>query len=193
MDLDSYVAGAADELAAPGGWGAREWLQDRGLKPETIARARLGWDPNRRAVVIPYLNPTGTVRIYRYRYFQGDIKYQTPKGFNQHLYNVVSTKEPRVWICEGEMDALTLCQLGLDAVGVPGVASFKPEWRYLFAYADEVSIVFDGDEPGKEGASKIARILSPLVPRLRLIRMPDGKDVNDLYKEDLAKLEELVR
>lgn len=169
------------------------WLENRGLTDQTIAWAGLSYDEEKKAIRIPYFNPNGKVRQVRYRLLDGHIKYLTGKGETQHLYNVRDTAKENVFLCEGEFDTMLLHQMGLHAVGVPGVNAFKQEWRFLFAYCDEVSIVFDGDEPGREGSDKIARYLGPLVSKLRLIRLPEGMDVTDMHKQNRKELETLLK
>jgi len=177
---------------APQAWFARKWLGDRGLKDATVRDYRLGYDAQRNAVVIPYLNALGEVRSYRWRMLNGDIKYMQPKGETVHLFHVKATKKNKVWLCEGEFDAMVLDQAGYPSIGVPGAMSFKDEWAYLFAYCEQVTVVFDGDERGREGAGRLSRVLSPLVTRLRLAKLPEGMDVTDLYLRDQKQLYELI-
>jgi DNA primase len=190
---ESYISQCHQTLFESGGWWAREWLTKRGLEEETIRKALLGYDMARRSIVIPYFGPRREARTYRYRTLNGDsTKYLSPKGEKQHLFEVGNTTKPKVWLCEGEFDSLILSQLGYPSVGVPGVNSFLEAWKYLFSYCDEVTIVFDGDEAGREGAGRISTLLTPYVSRLRLARLPDGKDVSDLYKEAKKELIQLV-
>ena len=190
---ESYVGACVEVLhEETSAWFARNWLSNRGLKDRTIRDYLLGYDPERKAITIPYLNALGQVRAVRWRNMHGDIKYMQPKGSGSHLFHVKTSRKPKVWICEGEFDAMILDQSGFPSVGVPGAVSFKDEWAYLFAYCDQVTVVFDADERGREGAQKLTRLLGPLVSRLRMVRLPEGKDVTDLYLEDKAKLYELV-
>ncbi|MBV8506868.1 MAG: DNA primase [Alphaproteobacteria bacterium] len=58
--LEATEAAAAfyeERLWAPGGARAREYLQGRGLDPETIRRFRLGWAPDDRQALRRALNP----------------------------------------------------------------------------------------------------------------------------------------
>jgi DNA primase len=120
-------------------------------------------------------------------------KYDNLKGQTLHLYNVVHTTKPKVWLCEGEFDSLILTQMGFPAVGIPGASGFKPDWKYLFCNCEQVSLVFDSDEAGEKGAQRIASILGEVVlGDLRLIRLPEGLDVNDCYLRDPEELRELV-
>lgn len=197
VDPEDY--GAYTELSqeilwsAPQSWFARNWLSARKLSDTTLHRYLIGYDIDRHAIVIPYLNALGEVRSIRWRNLnQGGPKYLQPKGETLHLFRVNATRKPKVWITEGEFDCMVLDQAGFPAVGVPGVNGFKPEWAYLFAYCDQVTVVFDGDEPGREGARRITTLLGPFVDKLRMVKLPQDKDVNDLYSEDRAALVDLV-
>lgn len=171
-----------------------EWLLARGLSESTIEKYLLGWDEKRRAIVIPYLNALGDVRRIRYRNFEGDTKYIWGEGEKgAHLFHVKATRKPELWMTEGEFDAMLLAQIGLPSVAVPGSKLFKPEWKYLFAYCKKLTVVFDPDEAGVEGAQRIAAILGPIVGDFRMVKLPLGMDVTDLYLADRPKLELLVK
>lgn len=183
-----------ERLMSGEGMRARDWLLRRGLRDSTIQEALLGYDGE--AITIPYLNPPldeqPSVRMIRRRHLTGNIKYTTPKGGSTHLYGVVYTTASKVCICEGEFDSLILRQMGYPAVAIPGVSSFKSEWKYLFAWTDELTVIMDGDEAGRSAAGKLASILGPVVNTMRVARLPEGKDINDLYLEDKEKLREII-
>lgn len=173
------------------------WLTSRGLTISSIRRAQLGYVAEGRykdAIAIPYPNPDGSIRTIRFRYLNPRRqKYDNFKGHNIHLYNVANSAKSKVWLCEGEFDSLILTQMGFPAVGLPGASGFKPDWKYLFANCEEVSLVFDGDEAGQKGANRLASILGEVVTGdLRTIRLPEGLDVTDAYLRDADELKELV-
>jgi DNA primase len=179
----------------------REYLEERGLHPTTIKKYKLGYDRQRDAIVIPYLNALLEVRRFRYRNLSGSPKYIWESGGERgvHLFRVAATRKPRLWMTEGEFDAMLLSQMGFPAVAVPGAKLFKNEWRYLFAYTEQLTVVFDNDvkpdgsNPGFEGAKRVSGILGPMVNQFRMVKLPPGQDVSDLYKSDRAMLEQLVR
>lgn len=177
---------------------ARNWLLKRGLSEATIRDQRLGYADSGRysnCISIPYLNPYGGgVRMLRYRFLNPEAthKYESTKGSSIHLYNVENVTANKVWICEGEFDSLILSQLGLPAVAVPGSNGFKQDWKYLFVNADTVSLVFDGDQAGKNGSHKIASTLGSVVEDLRVIDLPEGLDITDYYLLNKDSLIELV-
>lgn len=174
---------------------SREWLHKRGLWDSTIKKYMLGWDEERKSIVIPYLNSLGKIRKLRYRQFDREPKYlwgsEGEKG--AHLFHVKATRKPRLWLTEGEFDAMCLSQMGFPSVAVPGSQLFKAEWKYLFAYCDQLTVVFDPDEAGIAGAQRISGILGPVVSQFRMVKLPEGRDVSDLYVEDKGKLLSLVK
>ena len=194
-EYSEYIDGCVEQLNSSQAWFARNWLAARKLTETTLKKFRIGYDMDRQSIVIPYMNALGDIRTFRWRSIERNHegpKYLQPKGDGLHLFRVSASRKPRVWLTEGEFDCMVLEQEGFDAVGVPGASGFKEEWAYLFAYCDMVTVVFDGDEPGVEGAQRISRVLSPFVDKLRLVKMPVGKDVNDLYIEDAKGLIDLV-
>jgi DNA primase len=85
-----------------------------------------------------------------------------------------------VFLCEGALDTLSLMELGLRAVGVPGVDGFKRQWVPLFD-GFRVVIAFDADQAGRRGAEKIIQLFTAAGrPAPKVLDLPDGvKDVNE--------------
>jgi len=174
-----------------------DWLKARGLRQRTIEKYRLGYCADGRfqhSISIPYLNPYSKgIRAIRYRYLNPIThKYDGAKGVGGHLYNVENTLSNKVWVCEGEFDSLVLTQQGLPSVAVPGANAFKPAWKYLFTNCDLVSLVFDADEAGDRAAGRLASVLGDVVADLRIVRLPEKRDITDLYLENPEMLMELV-
>lgn len=193
VDLSDMAQGYTDQL-----WKtqrALEWLQgpERGLTPETIMSARLGFVREelapehrrlRETIVIPYHDARNRVRSFRFRYLgeargPGGNKYDQLAGSRGHLYGVENTQASHPILVEGEFDALMLRQCGYPAVGIPGVSSFQREWRWLFRDCDAVTVVMDGDDAGSQGADKILGALSRVVSTRR-VELPRGYDVTEL-------------
>lgn len=108
--------------------------------------------------------------------------------FGQQLQN----GGKRVFITEGEIDALSLSQvLGntWPVVSVPGGAqgaskAIKRELEWLERF-DAVVFVFDTDTPGQESAKKCAEILSPGKAHIATLPAKDPNEmlVNNQFKE----------
>lgn len=72
-------------------------------------------------------------------------------------------------LCEGEFDAILLCQFGYTAVSsTGGCKSFPPAWRRFFLGLSMLYVVYDQDNGGVEGAALVARI----IPKARIVRLP---------------------
>jgi len=167
---------------------AGDYLQSRGITKEAALRARLGVveepEPGHEAyqgrLSIPYITKTGVVDL-RFRSLNPAVepKYMGMTGAETKMYNVLDIEKAGDWIgvCEGELDTLTLSTLvGIPCVGVPGANSWKKHYTRLLADFERIFVFADGDQPGKEFASSLARELP-----VTTISMEDGEDVNSSY------------
>ena len=168
---------------------AEEYLAERGITMKQAQEARLGvvLDPltgheayaNR--LSIPYITRSGVVDL-RFRSLDSqEPKYMGLTGANTHLYNVSSffKASSYICICEGEIDTITLdIVCGIPAVGVPGVNNWKKHYSRLLADFDKVFLFSDGDNAGVEFGKSLSRELGNLV----VVQMPDGEDVNSMYR-----------
>ena len=170
---------------------AAAFLMDRGLAHSTIHRFRLGYvdvpfkeDRKRKGcLTIPYEDGMGRVRQIRYRpLFKSDAKYLTVAGEKAHLFAVRAADNPRVCVAEGEIDAMTLWQVGLKAVGLPGAQSWKDEWRWLFRNCERVTLCLDPDDAGFRAAQRLYQGLSTITD-VDVVKFPPDMDVNDFYRK----------
>lgn len=168
---------------------AEDYLAERGITLEAATRARLGvvLEPltgheayiNRLA--IPYLTRSGVVDV-RFRSLDlSEPKYMGMAGASTHLYNVgaLFRAASYICICEGEIDTITLdfvCDI--PAVGVPGVNNWKKHYTRLLADFDKVFLFADGDNAGSDFGKSLSRELGNLV----VVQMPEGEDVNSMYR-----------
>jgi len=98
--------------------------------------------------------------------------------FNFYAAKPSIQKKRRAILCEGYMDVLKLTQVGfLESVAVLGTAAGPSHLQLVEKYADQLIVVFDGDEAGL----RACRRLAPDVARcrnlqVRLLQLPDGHD-----------------
>lgn len=182
---------------------AQAYLTSRGIGARTAATYRLGvvqsplpsHEPFRGRLCIPYITPSGVV-TFSFRCLEDHVckdtvlfvndqgkpvhckKYRAPEGMDRTLYNVGDFKKDvdEIYICEGEIDTLTLSLCGFAAIGTPGVQQWKPEFTRCFADAGEIFCVADGDDAGR----KMGRFLAAEL-KAKVIRPPTGEDINSLY------------
>lgn len=180
----SLESAAATYEAAVGQ--ASEYLLARGIEPQTARTYRLGFVADGEyagRLAIPYITADGSVVDIRFRAIGPD---QTPKylsrpGSKSHLFSVSSllADGDTIYVTEGEIDAITLNQIGLNAVGVPGAANWQEHWKRLFDDYDHVVVVCDGDQAGRDFGKKVAEKIDGATA----VYLPDGEDVNSVYTQ----------
>lgn len=132
-------------------------------------------------LAIPYITRSGVVDI-RFRSMDlSEPKYMGMAGATTHLYNVSAFFRATsfISICEGEIDTVTLDTVcGIPAVGVPGVNNWKKHYTKLLQDFEKVFLFADGDNAGTDFGKSLSRELGNLV----VVQMPEGEDVNSMYR-----------
>ena len=167
---------------------AEDYLRQRGIPLEVarlarfgvVAEPEVGHEQYQGRLSIPYVTKTGVVDL-RFRSLNPAVepKYMGLTGADTKMYNVLDIERASdfVGVCEGELDTLTMSAcVGIPCVGVPGANSWKKHYTRLLADFERVFIFADGDQPGREFASSLARELPVTV-----VQFPDGEDVNSFY------------
>lgn len=183
-----------EQLKSPDGAALYAYLtEERQFSPETIDRFLLGavvhhdvLDEDARGMLaIPYLTKAGPValRFRRPPHKETGPKYWQPEGTVLTIFNVPAffASEETIAVTEGEMDAITLVQAGIPAVGIPGASAWKPHYKLLFEGYQSVLICADNDDTG--AGRKFAAKVSQNVPGPEVVLMPEGHDVNSYYCE----------
>jgi DNA primase len=168
-----------------------DYLQDRGINPDTVQKFRLGYvvDPEfgheryRGRLAIPALLGSGQPYGLRFRALtpEDTPKYLGLPGLPTRLFNVRAIEQAESFICitEGELDTIILDQCGLYSVGVCGAENWKRHHPKLFAGFQRVLIFGDGDEAGQRFAEKVNISLTGGAR----VMMKSNQDVNDVYRE----------
>ena len=144
---------------------------------------------------IPYITAMGHCVGFKFRRLDdGKPKYGSPLGQKAHLYNVsdITVDSGVIVVCEGELDTVVVSGVcGIPAVGVPGVAAWKPHFARLFTGFDTVYIVGDNDvkEDGTNPGEEFARRVASELVNGQIVQLPPGMDINELY---LAQGEEAI-
>lgn len=174
---------------------ALAYLAGRGI-PEDVARQfQLGTivDPingheNYKGwLSIPYFTASGICVGMKFRRLDdGKPKYGAPLNQKSHLYNVMDVLEKAKFIavCEGELDAVILSGVcKIPAVGVPGVAAWKPYYSKLFNGWETIYVIGDNDvkEDGSNPGAEFARRVAQEVLNSQIVQLPSGMDINEFY------------
>jgi DNA primase len=170
---------------------AAEVLEARGIDLEHARSSGLGLvssppaqhERYRGRLAIPYLTDAGPVNM-SFRCIQdhsckdeGHGKYMKMEGWNANLYGVQSITWADEWIAiaEGELDALVLHQIGIPALGVPGVGNWKDHWLNIFDDFSRIYVFADSDAAGDAMFKKWAARMPTQAIHAKL---PKGEDVN---------------
>lgn len=200
---------------------ALSYLKDqRGLTVESIAKNQLGYLSNDwmetalekwtleelkgaglvgeknypvfwNSILIPYLERNNIVALRGKNLDTGNI-IQT-KDTSTRLYGANNIRgHTEVYLCEGELDAIYLSQLGYPACGSPGAGVFQESWVTWFTEARRVFIAFDADEPGIKGANRTAGMIGK---KSRIIELPvpdkeKSTDITEYFLRDFHTKEE---
>jgi len=130
-------------------------------------------DPMEKRIVFPQVNPSGkylgfTGRTVPGDYIPGRERYMTTRQtpvFRRHevLYRIDLARssiiaDKTVIVVEGMLDAALMFQVGIkNVVAVGSKALTDPQAQIIARYADNLQIMFDNNDAGREGASEARR------------------------------------
>lgn len=168
-----------------------KWFEGRGIDQATLVKMKISEGPE-------WMPQTqGEVNTVQFNYFMNDelinVKYRTGdkhfklhKGSEKIFYNIESIRHTdEAIICEGEMDALSFVECGVDnVVSVPnGATTGNVNLDYLdscyqfFENKTKIYLATDNDEPGLNLRAELIRRLG--AEKCYLIDFDDCKDAND--------------
>ena len=193
---------------------AAQWAGKRGISRSTLERAGVGSGMagmpevgECEVIAFPYRR-NGTVVNVKYRALEAK-SFKQQEGGELRFWNLdeaLREKSERVYITEGEMDALALIEAGVpisEVISVPNGApirvSDKPDEMGRYGYVDKgleeglsgckkFVLATDNDAPGRALREDLVRMLGPA--RCYFVEWPDGsKDANQyLTKHGAADL-----
>ena len=145
----------------------REW------EPQTIQRLAAEGALGIHRGALAFIYNTGLkVRDWPHRRFEWEFG----KG---ELWRVGSIKDTtkRVFLCEGETDAITLVDIEMDRDGDTAIvalpsATTLPSNLTEILKGKEVILCMDADEAGKMAEEKLRALLSPVCPSLKTLNLP---------------------
>lgn len=177
--------------------GVLPYLRKRGFTDETIDKFSLGYDTEHKALVIPYGSTTNyyiTRSLTEKKFF----KPRAEEAGSEPIFNIDSlyTENP-CFICESQLDAISIEQVGGKAIAVGGTTGYS---KLLEQVKDKKPIAtlvisFDNDEKGQEATQALAKDLEALkisyiVAKYNLDNYPEGfkKDCNEYLQSNPTQL-----
>ena len=95
-------------------------------------------------------------------------------------------------ITEGAFDCLSLYTVGLPTISISGVANVKKVPLYLLQCCTGVVLALDNDEAGIRATEELREILRKTKCYSHILRIGEGKDINDWIQSNPKSLEEAV-
>lgn len=122
-----------------------------------------------------------------------DIKFfHYPEGVNKPIYGLYELPKDvkEVIVCEGILDALTCWVYGKPAVALLGLGTEYQYDQLRKLGCRKIITALDPDTAGQRATARLKKALngSKLVTSYMV---PEGKDINDLEKEEFENLQEL--
>lgn len=168
----------------------QEWVKESGL----IKRNKNGdsyYDLFRDRVIFPIWDYQGNIVGFGGRTLEDAVpKYlNTPEtevySKRHHLYGLYQAKESirkgnQVILVEGYMDCLKLYQHGIDyTVASLGTALTSEQAQLLRRYAENVMVLYDGDESGQRETLRAVQTLVEQGFNVEVLTLPGGLDPDD--------------
>lgn len=167
------------------------YMWQRGLSKEVVDRFGIGYDKSHNAITFPVWDEKDrlvmiTSRSVATKYFHIQSDVDKPV----YLLNFINRYNiDKVYVVESQINALTLWSWGYPAIALFGTGS-----SYQYKILNQCGIrnyilCFDGDQAGDKGRDRfVQNIRKDVLVSYR--RLPRGKDVNDLTREQFENLEE---
>ncbi|MBQ6798420.1 MAG: DNA primase [Oscillospiraceae bacterium] len=167
-------------------------LLDAGLALKSEKRGTV-YDRFRNRLMFPIIDVRGNVIGFGGRVMDDS----TPKYLNspetvifnkrKNLFamNVAKkSKQGRIILTEGYMDAIALHQYGFDcAVASLGTALTEEQAHLLSKYTGQIILTYDGDEAGQNATKRAIPLLEKAGLQVRVLRIQGAKDPDEFLKK----------
>ena len=157
------------------------YMWERKLTKEVVDRFEVGYDSARDAITFPVYDEKHrlvfvTARSVRSKHFWIPEEVEKPVYL---LYDILEQHADTVYVTESQINALYLRTFGLNSVALFGTGSATQYETLRRSGIRNYILCFDGDEAGEKGARRFRKNM-PNDVFITDVRMPAGKDVNDL-------------
>lgn len=166
------------------------YMWKRGLTKEVVDKFRVGYDQETNSITFPIWNEYGALVGISKRSVETK-KFDMEHGIEKPVYLLNYIKQcgiTNVYVCESQINALTLWSWGYPAIAMFGTGS-DTQYKILNRSGIRVyNLCFDGDDAGIKAIGRFRKNIYKDC-FINVVKIPWGKDVNDLTKEEFDKLE----
>ena len=165
------------------------YMWKRGLSKQVVDFFQIGFDKQSQMITFPVWDEFGNlVMLTRRSVVDKRFYIDEDKDKPVYLLNTINSYNYKeVYVCESQINALTLWSWGYPAVALFGTGS-----QYQYDILNKCGIrhyilCFDGDEAGDKGILRFKKHIRKDVFVSQKV-IPNNKDVNDLTKEQFDNL-----
>ncbi len=172
----------------------------------TTMRAGRPADMFRGRIIIPLCDARGSVVGFTARILADDPnapKYiNTPQTvvydksrnvFGLHMAKESLRKKAFVVVAEGQLDVISSHQAGVaNVVAAGGTAMTESHLRELKRFTGDIRLCFDADRAGMSAAERMIPIAQKVEINLKIIRIKDAKDPDELVQKDVKAWEKAI-
>jgi len=134
------------------------------------------------------------IRLALEKHPDRDVRFRWRKGSRPALYGLWRLSWIKdagyVVLVEGESDCHTLWHHGIEALGIPGTATWKEEWTSHLDGVEKIYAVVEPDEGGTALWERLAASSILLRERLHRVELQGAKDVSELHLQDPDRFKE---
>lgn len=195
VDYTEYLINAVNNLESKKE--GQDYLIGRGLSMATVKKFNLGYDPEwihpnsdkmypTKRIIIP-----ATIHSYTARAIdpKTDVKYKALKAGASSIYNLKAlSQEQPVFIVEGEFDALSIAEVGGQAVALGTTTNVKHLVAILKAeppITKSLILALDNDDPGRKAANDLSGALKEIGVKHIIFNVSGKyKDANEALCKD---------
>ncbi|MBR5135101.1 MAG: DNA primase, partial [Clostridia bacterium] len=200
---------------APSGSALLRHLRQKGYRDEELFQAGLirknqkgyYYDNFYHRAMIPIIDVRGNVIGFGGRALEKDAKQKYINTSDTSVFkktnnlfalnfakdHIAKNGEKRLILCEGYMDVIALHQAGFtNAVASLGTAVTPDHARMIARYADEIVLLLDSDAAGQNATVKAIGVFRNTGIRIRVARIPNGKDPDEFLKHHAPEALKLV-
>ena len=180
----------------------------RGLSNKTLNKYNIGYCRRWRHPKVPKApySPRLIIPTSKYSYLARDTRSELneqQKGYakikvgKMHLFNAeyaIKTNKP-IFIVEGEFDALSIIDVGAQAIALGSVSNYKKLIDFCISnnISNTIILALDNDQAGKETSDKIMLALQENHIKCTICNITDKyKDPNEIFMNDKAKFVKLL-
>ena len=162
----------------------------RGLKKQVVDACEVGYDDVNKMITFPVRDERGklvmiTKRSVNNKTFLIDKEVEKPVYL---LYNNLQWGAKELYICESQINALTAIGFGVNAVALFGTGTPKQYNILNNCGIRNFVLAFDGDDAGDLAITRFLNNIRKDV-FVSILKVPRGKDINDLSEEEFYNLE----